>query len=85
MKLVICAIFDKKSNEYQQPFVAPNTTVALRNFQQACKDEKSFLNQYPDDFRLDYLGYFETETGKLISLGQQETLCEAKNLVIKSA
>lgn len=96
MKLIICAIWDKKAKEYQTPFVMPNKATAIRNFMQAVKDEKSMLNQFAEDYRLDYLGEVSLTTGYLIDNNvedikgpdysedyQKEVLMEAANVVIK--
>lgn len=91
MKLIICAIYDKKAEEYQTPFFMPNKAVAIRNFMQLCKDEKSMVNQYAEDYRLDYLGDVHLGTGHLLDLNVfakddkygKEVLMEAANVVIK--
>lgn len=84
MKLIICAIYDKNSKSYQQPFVAPNKATAIRNFMQACKEEKSFLYEYPQDFRLEHVANFYVETGAMDSVQDGRILCEAENVVVKN-
>ena len=82
-KLVLCAIYDKKAEVYTNLNTTPSCAYAIRGFIEACKDEKSMLNQFSKDFRLDYLGTFDTATG-LVKQGEvPEILIEAANVVVK--
>lgn len=84
MKLVICAIYDKKAKEYQAPFIMPNEATAIRNFMQAVKDEKNMLNQFAEDYRLDKIGEFDTIKGYIHNNEENKPLLEAANVVVKT-
>lgn len=78
MKVIICAIYDKKGKNYEAPFTQPNKAIAVRSFMQACQDEKSPLNIFAEDFNLQEIGEFNTETG--IFTPFTEILLEAANI-----
>ena len=79
MKNTLVGIYDKKAKCYISINQVPNTAIACRDFMTACKDEKSVLTNYPDDFCLDKVGTFDNETGELKT--EKQTLLEAKNCV----
>lgn len=62
------SVYDKKANVYSPIMQFDNDVSAVRNFQQACNQTDSLLSRYPDDFRLDYVGDFDSNLGMLISL-----------------
>ena len=84
LKLAVCAVFDKKAEEYQQPFVVPNKATAVRDFIRACKDEKSNLHQFASDYRLEHLADFYPHSGAFEGVPQKAVLCEAENVVVKN-
>lgn len=66
------AIFDKKSGMYQENLVAHRTHhEAIRSVQLAGQDPKSFLSQFPADFRLDFIGDFDPAHGVVTPASQQ--------------
>lgn len=75
----LVGIYDKKAKTYISINAVPNTAIACRDFMTACKDEKSVLVNFPDDFRIDEIGTFNNENGELKS--EVKTLLEAKNCV----
>lgn len=83
--MYICAIYDKKAETYQPDasFFVLNKVHATRMFMDVCKNEKSPMFKYPEDFRLDCLGKVNTKTGKIEVPEAIETLLEAKNVVSK--
>lgn len=84
-KMYICAIYDKKAETYQPDaaFFVINKVHATRMFMDACKNDKSPMFKYPEDFRLDCLGFVDVKTGKITKVETIETLLEAKNVVSK--
>lgn len=55
------SIFDRVIGEFAPPFPAPNHVHALRMFQKGLSDV-----QFPEDYRLFHVGYFDTVTGSVI-------------------
>lgn len=84
MKLTVCAVYDKKAEEYQHPFVMPNKATAVRDFIRACKDETSNLHQFPGDYRLEQIAEFDMQKGTFEGVPQKTVLCEAENVVVKN-
>lgn len=78
MKVIICAIYDKKGQNYEAPYTQPNKAVATRSFMQACQDEKSPLNIFAEDYNLQMIGEFNTESG--VFTPKPEILLEAANV-----
>lgn len=57
MKLLY-SIFDRVVGEYAPPFPCANHTHAVRMFEKGLADV-----QFPDDFRLYHVGYFDESKG----------------------
>lgn len=55
------SVYDRVVGEYAPPFPAPNHVHAIRLFQSGLKDV-----QFPDDYRLYHVGYFDVQTGQLV-------------------
>lgn len=81
MKIIICAVYDKKAKEFQAPFAQQNKPQAVRSFMNVCKDEKGLFNQFPADFALYQLGTVDLSTGRLETCA--EVLLEAESVVSK--
>lgn len=77
----IYSVYDKKGECYLQPFTANNNAHATRGFWEVCKDEKSPMHNFPDDFCLVKIGEMEIKTGKFHQNDKLEIIAEAKNLV----
>jgi len=60
-----------------QPFVQLSHGEADRTFHKLVNDQKSMVNQYPDDFDLYYIGEYETTSGKLTPLQTPEHMLKA--------
>lgn len=58
----IYSIYDKKSEVYNDPFFAVNDLVAKRTFRSIVND-KNAVNQFPDDFKMCKIGYFDSSLG----------------------
>lgn len=59
------SVYDLKSQTYSQPFPAKNHADALRGFSVEVNNQKSQINQFPEDFCLYYLGTYDENFGKL--------------------
>lgn len=58
----VYAIFDRVAEEFGPPVCAVNDGVAIRMYRQSIKDAGP-----QDDYRLYYIGDFDTSSGKLIA------------------
>lgn len=72
MEMKIYSIRDAKAQSFGNPWYKNTHGEAERDFRTAVNDEKSFLNKYPEDYDLYYLGVFDTDTGKVESLATPE-------------
>jgi len=60
----IYCVRDRKAQMFHKPFYERDHVMAIRGFEDACKDDKSPFFKWPGDFELLYLGDFEESTGK---------------------
>lgn len=69
----IYSVRDKRANTYGQPMAMPTDAHAVRSFTQEVnrKDDSNMLNQYPEDFAIYYIGYFDTDNGTITETGPQ--------------
>lgn len=63
----IYAIRDLKANKYQQPWLAINDEVAIRQFKTLCQDKSTLFGNYPEDFDLMKLGEYSEDNGSIVS------------------
>lgn len=63
MKLHLVAIYDKKAREYSPPQGYPQLGVAERQFGDAVNNPESHLNKHPEDYNMQILGEYDTESG----------------------
>lgn len=66
-KKLIYSVHDVKAGYMTEPRFYKTSVDAVRQFEQACKDENSQLNMYPEDYVLVSLGEFDEESGEIIS------------------
>lgn len=64
MKYKVCSVFDSKSKLYSNPAFFKTTGDAIRAFMEACKDEKTTVGKYPEDFTFFLLAEFDEELGE---------------------
>lgn len=81
-KLLCFSIYDKKATVHMSPVFVPNTVTALRSVA-ATLTEKNNLSMYPGDFALYELGYFDQDSGLIISNGNPVFVEELQNLMPK--
>ncbi|QXP08473.1 MAG: nonstructural protein [Arizlama microvirus] len=77
MTLKMFSVRDAKAETFNPPFFKPTHGEAERAFRQLCKDEKSMVASYPDDFDLYYLGEYDDNTGKFQTLDTPQHLIKA--------
>lgn len=65
MKQRAYSIVDSKSRIWTFPFPARTDEEALRMAQQGAMNPESMYHQYPEDFTLFWVGYFNQDTGDL--------------------
>lgn len=68
MKFYIYAVYDKRATEYSPMQTYPTHGVAERAFADAVNDNGSNLNRHPEDYNLQHLGEYESETGEITPL-----------------
>lgn len=76
----IFTIRDAKGEFYTQPFIKKTHGEAERDFRMLVNDEKSQINQFPEDYDLYYLGTFDDESGKMETSAPTH-LIAARNLL----
>ena len=64
-KKQVYAVFDIKSNLFSSPHHLQSNGVAIRSFSQACEDQQTEFNKFPEDYSLYHLGSFDIESGLL--------------------
>lgn len=72
MILKVYSIRDAKAEIFNPPFYKHTHGEAERDFKKITNDPKSFVNQFPEDFDLYYLGLFDDNTGKFQPLDTPE-------------
>lgn len=70
MKMLMFSIHDAKVGAFMNPFYAQSRGSAIRDFTDACNDEKSYLAKHPEDYALFEIGSFDPESGFVKSLEQ---------------
>jgi hypothetical protein len=82
MKKILVSIYDEKSEIYTYPATANTEADAQRQFIKECKNEKSMLNQHPEDFKLYLIGSFNDATGLIEGLEVPKHLMNARQALI---
>lgn len=80
MILKAFSIRDSKAEVFNTPFFQKTHGEAERSFKQLIQDEKSMLSKYPEDYDLYYLGEYDDNTGKLVTLDTPQHLHKAIQL-----
>lgn len=73
----IFTIRDQKAESFNTPFFQGTHGEAERAFRQLVNDDKSFLNTYPDDYDLYYIGQIDLNTGKIEALDTPQHIIKA--------
>jgi len=72
----IYCVRDRKSNSYWKPVYDRDHVMAIRSFEDTCKQSESLLHKWPNDFELMYLGEFDEVTGKFTVLDVPTVMAE---------
>lgn len=74
------AIYDKKMNCFQSPFVCPNDAVAIRSLSDFLKSrDASLISNHPDDFALYKVAVWNSE--KACASVEKTVVCECSDLM----
>lgn len=79
----IFGIFDNKAEIFQQTFESINVPTAIRAFSQLVNDNRSSINQNPDDYVLFKLGSFDDQKGIYTNETAPLNICMASNCIVK--
>lgn len=77
MILEVYSIRDAKAEYFNTPFFQKTKGEAIRNFSNAVNDEKTQLNQHPEDFDLWKIGQWDDQKGQIVSLSTPEHVVKA--------
>lgn len=86
MRLIVCAVFDKASELYGQPFFVNATGQAIRSFQDEAnrQADDNTVYKHPTHFALYQIGTFDNNTGELAGTQPGPTLlADAAGLQVK--
>jgi len=61
----VYSVYDIKSETYGDPVIFDNDVAAARAFEGAVNDGKSLFSQFPNDFKLVYVGQWSREDGTI--------------------
>lgn len=62
--LRLYSIYDSKAEQFSPPQVYHNDMLALRAFEGLVNDDKTLINNYPEDFSLHYVGNLGDTDGR---------------------
>lgn len=75
------AVRDRSADCFGAPFSMQTEGMAIREFQQMCKDPTHAFGKWPTDFSLYKLGYFNDNSGKVEALQEPLFLCSADGVM----
>jgi len=75
MNKVYC-VRDRKAKIFHKPFIERDHVMAIRGFEDACKNPETPFAKWPGDFELLYLGDFDPATGRMKELEQFTVLAD---------
>lgn len=79
----IYSIRDAKAEYFTQPFFKKTHGEAERDFTMLCKDEKSQIHAFPEDYDLYYIGEYDDQTGKMTPLDTPQHIIKAVQISSK--
>lgn len=71
--LRLYSIYDNKAEQFSPPQVYHNDMIALRAFEGLVNDDKTLINNYPEDFSLYYVGNLGDSDGRYHIENSDET------------
>ena len=82
MVQMMFAVYDKRAGMYNAPMMNVNGVCMTRHMTSIMKqDRESNYRLFPEDFRLDWIGSFDAQTGHLQPPEQLQTICEMIDIV----
>lgn len=72
------AIFDKAAGKHVHVFESDNDKTAARMFHIMEENPESFIGVKPEDYILNFAGYFDDISGSFGSNGVTHKVCEGK-------
>lgn len=76
-KLKMYSIFDAAAKAYGPPMVFHTTGLALREFEEICKNQQSQLYKSPADFSLWEIGEYETDNAGIEPVQMVKAVAQA--------
>lgn len=80
MMLKVYSIRDAKAEVFNMPFYKKTHGEAERDFTSLANDDKSSVFNFPEDYDLYYLGEYDDQSGKLVSLDTPQHIVKAVQL-----
>lgn len=77
MELKVFSIRDAKGEIFHPPFYKKTHGEAERDFTTLVGDQNGMVSKYPEDFDLWYLGTFDDQTGKFLTLETPQHVIKA--------
>jgi len=74
MELPICAVFDKKSGLFDNPFVVRHTAEASREWNHVKTLPDTRYGKHPEDYELIHIGTFNATLGTFENLTKHEQI-----------
>lgn len=81
MKQKMYSVYDLKAKTYLSPFFCVNDSVASRMVSMSMRAGDSMVGQCPEDFNLQRVGDFDTDTGVIYPAVPIMMVCPCANLV----
>jgi len=67
MQMPVCAVFDKKTGLYENPFVVRHVGEAIREWDFVVKNKETEYGKNPEDFQLMELGSYDFTLGSFVN------------------
>jgi len=66
MKFAAFSIYDSKAEAFSPPFFQPSVGLAIRAFEDMCRDESHPIGKHAGDYELFRLGVFDDSDGSYV-------------------
>jgi len=77
VELKMYSVRDAKTEIFNPPFYKKTHGEAERDFTTLCRDDKSQVAQYPEDYDLYFLGTYDDVSGRIDSLDTPQHIIKA--------
>jgi hypothetical protein len=81
MKIQVFALYDSAAGIYSQPNLIVSEKMAIRAFEEACRDPQSLCSKYPADQSLWHLGCYDDAAGTFENLKVPLCLARAHEVI----